>query len=1023
MKQVNRLIFTIMCLLGLSFLSIGAQAQQVTGQVLAAKSGEGLPGVTVSIKGTSQGTITDVNGNYTLTVKDPKAVLVFSYVGYTTQEISLNGQSTLTINLDEDSQQLEEIVVIGYGEAKKSDLTGAVSSVKPEELTQLATPDVAQALQGRAAGVSVISNSGEPGSGVRVRIRGTGTINSSDPLYVVDGFQTGNISFLNPNDIQSIEVLKDASATAIYGSRGANGVVLITTKRGQSGPTRFTFESYVGFQKAWRQVDMLNATDYSTLRLEAYSNDGVVLPADDDELVRLSFVQANGYRGTNWQDEVMQTGLIQNYSLSAQGGSEKNRFSFTATYFGQEGIVLNSDFKKLTFRLNDDVKINNWLNAGVSVAYSHTDKTFYNGDLFNGVLTSALRADPITPAFDEPTNNWGRADISFIPNPARIATELANNKGHGDLINGVAYLEATIIKGLKNRAQIGVTQNKQRFDSFFPEFFVATDERRDVSTYTERVQEQIEWVFTDYLQYTRDFGRHTASLMAGFEAQQIQSDNFSITGFGVPNNADLFSLASVTEEDFNVTVNPGQLFDRTLMSVFGRLNYGYDDRYLLTATVRYDGSSKFLSDKRWGLFPSFAASWNVHNEDFMEDISLISTLKLRGGWGKVGNQNSAQDYGYVTTLSGGSLYVFGETPSVVQGFAAINGSNPELQWETSTSWNVGLDVGLWQGALSLTADYFVRDTDDMIVQVPVPVYSGIGPPRVNAGSMRNQGLELALSYQGSISDFKYEIGAIFSKIDNEVRSLGGGEAIASGNITKVGNSTLTTVGREIASYYGLITDGIFNDADELAAHALEGSPIQPQARVGDVKFVDLNGDGQINEDDRTYLGSATPDFTYNFTLNMEYKGFDLRLFFQGVEGNEIINGLEYYTANSNGKENSTADRINRWTPENPNTDQPRMTISDPNQNFRFSDRHIQDGSYLRLKNLTFGYTFPKNLISKIRLQSARIYFAADNLFTITDYDMFDPEIGEFSSNPLQYGLDFGNYPQPRTFRFGMNVGF
>ncbi|WP_026995750.1 SusC/RagA family TonB-linked outer membrane protein [Flectobacillus major] len=1018
---MKKLLF--FCFLFLSsIITTLAQGQKtVTGKVTDG-NGEALPGVTVRVKETQVGTATNVQGQFTIKVAETAKTLVFSSVGFQSKEIAIGGRSTIDVALASDTKSLDEVVVVGYGTQKKSDLTGSVATVKSEQLVQVATPNVVQALQGRVAGVDVSSESGEPGAGARIRIRGVGTINNSDPLYVVDGFQTGDISFLAPGDIETMEVLKDASATAIYGSRGANGVVLITTKRGKkSEKAQFTFDAYSGVQDAARKIKMLNASEYATLRLEAFANDGTTLPADNNILNRLTYAKEGGFRGTDWQSEVMSSqALISNYSLNVLGGTEKSRYSLTGTIFSQDGLIKNSGMKKYFLRFNNDLQLAKWLTSGVSIAFSRFDKTYYNSDLYSGVLTTALAADPITPAWDKNTNNWGRADMSATNNPARSVDELKNNKGYGSLINGNIYAEAKFLKDFTFRSQLGINYNNTHNKSYSPKFFIATDEARDRSSLWERRGESAQWVLSNYATYNKTIKDHSFGVMLGTEAQQNQYKDMEVTAYDVPNDASQFYL-SAAKNASEYTVKSNQS-DESILSFFGRANYNYKSRYLLTATIRRDGSSRFLGANRWGTFPSFAFGWNVTEEDFMKDITAVNNLKVRAGWGQVGNQNSASNYGYVTTMQGNNLYTFnGQT---VAGFAPEVSSNPELKWETTTSSNIGVDASFLENKLSLTADYFIKTTSDMIVAVPIPIYAGIGAANVNAGSVENKGIELALTYRNQVGDFRYEVTGNFTKINNKVTSLGGGAPIESGNVSKVGNTTITEVGQAIATFYGLKTDGIFHTEEELKAYVnSKGEPIQPEARVGDVKFVDLNNDGAIDGKDRTYLGSGTPDFSYGITTNFSYKGFDLKLFFQGVQGAEVVNALTFTNQKGNLGANMIAERLNRWTPTNTNTNEPRVTEADPNNNYRFSDRYVEDGSYFRFKNVTIGYTLPNALLSKIGVRTTRVYVSADNLFTFTKYKGYDPEVGSYYGSPLGYGVDVGTYPPARTFRVGLNLGF
>ena len=1012
-------------LLGFAFLTIAilgsAQTLAVKGKIIDDK-GQPVAGATLSVKEVQASTTSDAMGNYELNVPAKGKTLVVSYVGMATQEILIGGRSEVNVSFSLANNQLSDVVVIGYGGVKRKDLTGAVGSVKASEITQVATPDVVQAIQGRVAGVQVIANSGEPGAGSKIRIRGIGSINGSNPIYVVDGYQTGDISFLAPADIESIDVLKDASATAIYGSRGANGVVVVTTKKGKKGPVKFNFDAYAGVQEAWRTLSMVNASDYANLVFEGYANDGTPLSPNSELYTRLDFVRKNNYKGTNWQDEVMQTGVIQNYSLSMSGGSDQNKFRLSGTYFSQDGLVKNSSMKKYFLNFGNDFTISKWLTAGISGAFTHFEKNYYNSDLYSGVLTTALKADPLAAAWDPISNNWGRADISYTNNPARGVDELKNNKGFGNYLVGNVYAEAKILKGLTFRTQFGVSYNVSHNKSYAPKFFIATDEARDQSSLWERRGEFTNNMWTNYLNYTHAFGDHTIGAMVGAEVQQSKYSDFSATGYDVPADADLMYLSSSQSTDFTVQSNQNET---ALQSYFGRLNYGFRNKYLLTATLRYDGSSRFLGSNRWGVFPSFAGAWVVSDEKFLANNRTISFLKFRGGWGRVGNEQSANPYGYVSTVGGNNIYVFND--QIVQGFAPGSLSNPELKWEVNEQTNVGVDIGFFNNHLNLTADYFDRTTNDMIVAVPIPQYVGAGAPRVNAGNMRNSGFEFTANYRGG-NAFKYSFSANMSFIKNEVTSLGGGAPQDGGGVGKIGNTTRTEVGYSFPYFYGLKTDGIFHTQAELDAHKNKnGTAIQPNAGLGDVKFVDVDGDGIISDKDRVNLGNPYPDFQYGFNTDLSYKGFDLRIFIQGVQGNEIVNGMTYDTRNlsnsGGGWSNFESVRLNRWTPTNTNTNQVKMSARDANNNMRFSDRYIMDGSYLRLKNIQLGYTLPTKILSRWKVSSIRFYVSADNLFTITNYEGYDPEVSDYFSNPYAYGVDVGTYPQPRTYRGGITVNF
>ncbi|WNJ21069.1 TonB-dependent receptor [Pontibacter sp. G13] len=997
-----------------------AQTQVVSGQVRSLSQGTGLEGATVSVAGTTSGVLTGANGSYELSVQ-PTDTLVCTYVGFETQRVAVGNRTTIDFDMMEAELALDEVVVVGYGRTRKSDVTGAVASVDAETVQQLATPDVIQAIQGRVAGVDITGQSGDPAGGVRIRIRGVGTINNSDPLYVVDGFQTGDISFLNPQDIESMEILKDASATAIYGSRGANGVILITTRRGSEGKPKFHFSSYAGIQEAWNTIDMANAAEYAELRMEAFENDGTTLDPESAEYNMLTFVKEGGYEGTDWQQEVLRRGIIQNYSLSVTGGSRKNRYSLTGTYYDEEGTVKNSEMSKLFLRFTNDLTLADWLKAGISANYVNTQRTYYNTDTYSGILPVALRANPLRAAWDPFENNYGTTGLPEEgANAARAADEIANNLGKREKVLVNLYGEASILKNLTFRSQFGVDISHTNDRNYYGEFYISPEENRDLSSASENRGRSQAWVWSNYMTYDEQFGDHGLNVMAGVEAQASSFTSNRVTAFNIPEDPNQHYLSASKGVNFSVFSNQSE---ESLASAFGRINYSYASKYLLTVNVRYDGSSRFLPEHRWGLFPSFSAGWNVRNEAFMDQVNFVSELKLRGGWGQVGNQNSAPNYGYVTTVTPDQLYVFND--QIVQGFIPTQLSNPELKWETTEMLNIGVDAGFFDDRLLFTGDFFIKNTRDMIVNVPIPNYVGAAAPRVNAGDMQNIGWEASLNYRQLENDFTYDVSLNFTQILNEVVSLGGGEFIDGGFVGHTGNATRTTEGREIAFFYGLETDGVFNDQAELDSHVgPDGAPIQPAAQLGDVKFIDQNQDGVINEEDRTYLGSGTPDFTAGLNVNLGYKGFDFRGFLQGVYGNEVVNGLSRWIQSSTAWGNMHADRLDRWTPENPTSEEPRMTISDPNRNSdRFSDRFVEDGSYLRLKQVQLGYSLPQSVLDKLSLGSLRVYVAADNLLTFTNYSGWDPEIGELYGNPLYYGVDIANYPQGRIFRMGLDLKF
>ena len=998
----------------------------VSGKVVDSK-GAGLPGVTVVVKGTTTGTSTGSDGSFTLQVPE-NSVLVVSFVGFTRKEVPVTGATTnLTVTLAEDTQALNEVVVIGYGTARKSDLTGAVTSVSGAQLTQVATSDPVQALQGRAAGVEVTSNSGQPGSGTRIRVRGVGTINNSDPLYVVDGIQTGDISFLLPADIESTEILKDASATAIYGSRGANGVVLITTKHGKIGKPQFNVTGYTGFQEIRKKLDLANGAEYATLVTEAYTNAGVAVPSD--YAAQLQSAIQSGATGTNYQDLVTQRGLITNYSLSASGGTEQNRYLVSGSYFQQDGIIKNSGLRKYVVRLNDDMTLTKHVKAGVSAAFTNSNLTGASDGTLNSinfrVLEYATQNIPIfTPV--APDGSFNYDNITNVPNSIRYLDEQKFSKTQSSNLFSNAYVDVALFKGLSFRSSFGVNYSLINPKVYQPQYFLGANDQRAQSALIETRSQNVSWVWSNYANYNKTFGDNSSiSATLGQEAQRGFGNGISVTGYNVPAETSLQYISA--SRSSNNAVRSSQ-YDAGLLSYFGRANYNFRDKYLITGTLRFDQTSKFLQDVRTGTFPSVGAAWNISNEAFMKDLPALSALKLRASYGAVGNQNAAPNYGYASVARGNQTYVFNGLPA--PGLAITQINNRDLKWETAVTTDVGLDAEFFESRLTLTADYFVRRTKDMIALLPVPDYVGQAPASANVGSLRNRGLELALGYRNEIGKLQYNVGLNFTKISNEVTDLGGASPIANGNVlVQIGNTTLTGVGREIAYFYGLKADGVFNDQNEIDTYTGSAGLIQPNAKPGDMRYQDVNGDGIISSLDNTYLGSATPSFSYGGSINLSYSNFDFKVLLYGVQGVEVVNGAAFSLSKSSNLvgvwSNFYASRLDRWTPSNPTSDQPRLTSNDTNGNDKFSSRYVEDGSYLRARNMELGYSLPAAVSSKVHINSLRVFASVDNVFTITKYTGYDPEISTagYYGNPLAYGVDYGNYPQARTYRLGFNLLF
>jgi len=1007
-------------LMATSFVAY-AQQRTISGTVYDSSS-ETLPGVSVVVEGTTTGTITGIDGTFQLEVPESTAELIFSFVGFETQKLDVTGKSNVTVTMKSATEDLDEVVVVGYGTIRKSDLTGAVAKVGGDDLQQVATTDVVQTLQGKVAGVDVVANSGEPGAGVKIRIRGVGSWGESNPIYVVDGFPTSDISNIDPSNIESIEVLKDASATAIYGSRGANGVVLVTTKQGKKGKGVIEANVYAGVQYAQNTIDLTNAHEYATLRLEAFANAGKTGTIPVKDMEKLNYVINNRLVGTDWQNELLNVAPIQNYNISARGGNETLTYNVGATLFMQEGIVDNSGMDKLFVWANNEYKLSEKITLGTNISYSTYQKNNHNSNEYSGALPVALRIDPLTAAWDDYTNDYGARVIGgvVVGNPARVVEEAEHQtKGDHKVIgNFNLKFDDIFVKGLSFKTMFAADLKFYKVKNYYPEFFAAVDQKREQSELYEQRGEQINWAWNGYFNYNKLINNeHSINAMLGAEAQEFKGSDINAKGFQVPGFEDLMYLGQAKNIDTKEI--GGGAYHNTLMSYFARANYSYKSRYLVTATVRADGSSKFLDDNKWGVFPSFSAGWNVKEEAFMDGVSFMDRLKLRAGWGQVGNEQGAGNFDYVTTMVNGYTYVFGG--QAVDGSVAKKLANPDLKWETSEQTNVGVDMSFFNQRFDVSVDWFTRKTKDMLLSAPIPTYVGAQRPTVNAASMENTGLDLALNWRESFdSGFSYSVGLNVSTVQNEVTQMAEGAILTGGSVAKFGTTTKTVEGEELAFFYGMKTDGIINDQAELDAY-LAMYPGE-KAALGDVKFVDTNNDGMIDDNDRTKLGSAFPDFTAGLNINLAYKGFDLKAFFYASVGNEIVNGPAYWYQTSGVLSNYHTDRLDRWTTDNTTTNEPRMTSDDPNDNDRFSDRFVEDGTYIRLRNLQLGYTLPKNLVSKVGMSKMRVYCSADNLFTLTDYSGWNPEVSNFGG-ALGAGVDGATYPIPTIITGGVNITF
>lgn len=996
--------------------------RKIKGRVIDKDTKETLIGASIVVHNNpNTGTITDVDGNFELTLPNSDAKLTVSYIGYVSAIVM--PKNNQTIELVTDALGLDEVVVVGYGTMKKSDMTGSVTSIKSADLNVLSTPNIASALAGRAPGVQVVS-SGSVDGAVKVRIRGVGTINNSDPLYVVDGFPTNDISYIAPTDIESMEVLKDASASAIYGSRGANGVIMITTKKGVNQPTKVSANVYVGIRSASKKLDVLNATEYAKARIEANENAGMTMDINERSLLEYAILQ--NAKGTDWQDEVLRTAIVQNYNVSIMGGSDKSKYNLSVTYNSEDGTLKNSYVDKLFVKFNNEYKFNKYIKFGTDIAY--TNYNMSNTDLSNmygSALTLASRAAPVSPVYDQ-FGNW-QDNMALDNNGVRVNEMERYKKKHGNKFIGNFFLNLDLYKGLSFKSTFGIDYNISKYSDYLPVYFVSQQENNTRSSLAETRYNNLGWVWSNVLNYNWDINpSHRLNAMVGTEATYNSNEMLQATAYDVLENADMRYISAAKSNDYNAASAQDK---STIFSTFLRLNYSYKNKYLLTGTVRSDASSRFSKDNRVGVFPSISAGWNIKEEEFMKTVGFISQLKLRAGWGQVGNQSSAGIGDYLSRISNGLKYVLGG--KVYEGRVPTELSNPKLKWEVAEQYNVGLDLGFFDGKLSLNADYFVKNTKDMIVRVPIPDYVGAGEPLDNVGNMRNKGFEFMLSHVNSIGDFSYNVALNMSFIRNEVTSLGrAGSINATVYDQRLSNTSRTEVGREIAYYYGYKTDGIFHTQEELDAYTFTNAdgvkqPIQPNAQVGDVKFRDLNRNGKIDEGDLTYLGSYMPDFTGGLNMGVAYKGIDFSLFADFTYGNEIANMTTYDLKSSLVDKNILKSYYeNRWTKETPYNSEPRLTTSGAyKENAQFSDRYIEDGSFLRIRNVQLGYTFPEKWMSNLKIDKARIYFSVDNLATFTKYSGYNPEVSDQWSNVLVSGCDVGGTPLPRTFTFGLNVNF
>ncbi|MFH1120483.1 MAG: TonB-dependent receptor [Bacteroidota bacterium] len=1040
-NKLLRICIILVVMLNANFLF--AQTHKITGKITEGDTGSGIPGVTIVESGTQNGTTTDIDGNYSITVSKPDATLVVSFIGFKTQKVLVNKMSSINIIMIPEATSLSELVVIGYGTQKKKVVTGAIASVTSQEITSTPILRIDQAMQGRTAGVQVTNLSGQPGEAPTIRIRGAGTTGNADPLYVVDGIVIEGIDYLNPGDIESIDVLKDAASAAIYGARAANGVVLITTKSGKTGKMNISYSGYTGIQNVAKKIDMLDAEQYRMMMNEGLRNRG------DDEEFDLNEIPKHN---TNWQDLLFQKNVpIQNHEVSVTGGNEMTTYSSSMSYFSQQGIIGGdkSQFDRITARLNTKSQVNKVFSFGNNLSYSHIIRRgIGSNESFNGVYSSALNLDPLTPLYETDPENLSKPPFTSEPvlrtedgniygisgyydyedeswkeyvgaevvNPLALL-EIQTNETRVDKIVGSIFGEAEILKGLKVNTSLGIDLAYVLNDSYKPLYYLNSAQSNvEKTSVSKQIDRHFTWQWENTISYTRKINDHNFSLLAGTSARKYNYENLS--GFNAmvpltdPNNVYL-NMATDT-----VWEARGGAFHSALASMFGRITYDFKSKYAFTGIIRRDGSSRFGANNRYGIFPSFGVSWVASDEDFFPEIKNIDQVKLRASWGINGNEKIG-DYQFISRIDKSRGYIFGN--GRLTGASPYSIENADIHWEESEQIDIALDLAAFNNRLIATVDYYIKTTKGLLEIIPIPGHVGNGAPVANVGSVQNKGVELGINWRNMSRDFRYNIGVNASYNKNEMTYIGNDEKVIQGATWAIaGTVTQAKEGLPIAYFYGYQTDGIFQNQGEVFQHiGVTGNVLQPNAEPGDVRFVDVNNDGVLSPDDRTMIGNPTPDWTFGFNASADYRHFDISLFMIGTYGNDIFNGSQRQDL---GYTNRTTAILDRWTGEGTSTTVPRFVMQDNiNLNYRVSDLYIEDGSYLRLKNVQIGYTLPGNILKRIGAVIWRFYVSGENLYTLTRYSGADPEIGARSS--FDIGIDRGIYPQAVTWRIGTTITF
>ncbi|MEC5145597.1 TonB-dependent receptor [Chitinophaga sp. 212800010-3] len=1031
----------------------------VSGHVEDSK-GNPLVGVSVKVKGSSQGAVTDAKGNFSLQASSG-AVLLITYMGYESKEVTVNGSAPLAIVLEESTSGLNEVVVIGYGTQRKKDVTGAISSISSKDLRNVPVRNAAEALQGKVSGVTVSQSSGSPGSPPVVRIRGIGSISGANaPLYIVDGLPQTDIGWLNPNDIESMDILKDASAAAIYGARGSNGVVIITTRKGSKTDQKMhvTFDSYTGIQSAWKRPHMLNASEFIEYKKRAYSAGNSPMPTslDSDAKIAqvLKFVAENtgSPNGTDWWKEIMRdNAVVQSYNLGLTGAGKNLTYNTSAGYMKQEGIVKGSDYQRISWRTNvgADISPRVKFSSNIGLIYESRRNVDENNP-YSGTIFSAMAADPITPVFrnnlkdipstlgtimdgydaSNPYSQYAGILYSNKPNPVGQVERMQQSIWEGIAIKGGAALDVKILEPLAFRSNFGMDLARGISKGFTPSYYLNPFDYANLNTVSNTSDWNNYFVWENTLTFDKSFGRHHVTAMAGVAAELRKELNYGASKQGIVNNDPDMRIINAG------TLNPGAsgyTYSSALNSFLGRINYVYADRYILAANVRRDGSSSFGPGYRWGTFPSVSAAWRFSEENFLKDANLpwLTSGKLRASYGSIGNQNVGGGSGLYLSTYGNTFYryLFGNTNNPYLGAERKTMANPTLQWETSTQADVALELQFFKGELDVSVDYFNKKVGNMLVQVPLPAAMGYpagSPYWINAGKMVNKGWEVSIGHTHSFGDFSYNARLNVSTFKNKVLSMGGGEPIyTTAHLGEV--ISKTEEGMPVGYYFGWKTDGIFQTQDEV-----DKSPQKGISTPGDLRFKDINGtdangkvvpgpDGKLDAADRTMIGNPWPDFVYGINIGLNYKRFDLTMFWQGSQGNDVMNILRYDTEAGTGWYNAPKGFLQKSWNGPGSTNKYYKISSVAGLNNSVSDYFVEDGSYLRLKNIQVGYNFPSNWLERAHIPQLRIYVGAQNLFTFTKYSGLDPEMG--SENPRLVGIDQGYFPQARTFMIGLNARF